>query len=244
MQELRAQEIGIVQSAKTCISRHGKLHLTTIADARRRYSQLLLNTLTPWIKRSAVVLELGCGYGYNLWFLRRHFPEKQFIGGEFASNAIEIAARLFQRNQGVQVWPFNYYDVRYSIVERLEGRPFVLFTSHSIEQLPSAAHVVKMMAALENLVAAVHFEPITELNDGSLLGLLRRRYTEINDYNRDLLICLRQQSGIVVTQSRYDELGANPLNPTSIVSWRRKISPEVWKAKANGPLRNSLAGRR
>ena len=68
----------------------------------------------------------------------------------------------------------------------------VVYTSHSIEQIPTLddSFVHGLIRRAPRLV--VHFEPCyDDQDDKTLIGLMRRRYIELNDYNRNLLGLLR-----------------------------------------------------
>jgi len=214
--ELRQHELGDLRR-RVCVSTGNKLFTTTMAKAWQWHMSLLVDMLRPYLRKAQVVVELGCGYGYNLWWLQQRFPDRSFVGGELSRNAQRVARRLF-RTPGIQVQHFNYCDTSWQLLRDCP-RPYVLFTSHSIEQLPSAAHAVRCLARCKGLLAVCHLEPVVELEGKSLLGLLRRRYAEANDYNRDLLSCLRSHPGIRVVATRHDIGGLNPLNPTSFTAW-------------------------
>jgi hypothetical protein len=54
----------------------------------------------------------------------------------------------------------------------------------------------------------------------SLIGLLRNRYTQMNNYNTNLLECLQKDREIKIVSFAPDVYGINPLNPTSILLWK------------------------
>jgi hypothetical protein len=71
----------------------------------------------------------------------------------------------------------------------------------------------------------VHFEPCYEhFDELSLTGALRRRYVEVNDYNRNLVSLLHRHAAsnvIAILEETRAVMGVNPLLPVSIVAWRR-----------------------
>ena len=72
----------------------------------------------------------------------------------------------------------------------------------------------------EKIIAVVHLEPVYELADiESTLGLMRRAYAILNDYNTDLPTTLKHM-GVTILKTIYDLVGGNPLNPTSLVYWQ------------------------
>ena len=72
--------------------------------------------------------------------------------------------------------------------------------------------------------AVVHVEPCYEHYPAdSLLGMLRRRYVELNDYNRNLVSALRglERAGELRVIAEQPALfGRNPLFPVSVIAWQ------------------------
>lgn len=215
-EQVKLFEFRVPRNSDICVSIGEDLFLTTLADARKRYYSLLVDSMADAIEVSDCVLELGCGYGFNLWVLKQAFPEKNFYGGEYSTNAVRIAERLFSGDPSIVVGGFNYYDQEYDFAS-LTGS-IVVFTSHSIEQLPTALHAIEAISRVQGVRSVFHFEPVAELYSDTMLGYLRKSYAAANDYNRDLLdsVCC---AGGVVGRTTADVFGMNPLNPTSIIQW-------------------------
>lgn len=185
--------------------------------------ELMAPVIANAITDTKIVIELGCGFGYNFYALRELLPQifsdKEWVGGEYSMNAVEVAKRLFKDAKNVSVVPFNYYDKVWDIFENLK-EPAVVFTRHSIEQLPKTREVLLTLSKYKDKVRRViHFEPVLELtDDGTQLGILRRAYAEMNDYNTDLLSAIRNVGGKII-KSKVAFITEIPLNPTSLVEW-------------------------
>lgn len=213
-------EFGQDPSNTVCVSHGNDLALMSLEEARTKFYHLMVKTMTHAIEQSATVIELGCGYGYNLWMLEQRFRNKRFLGGEYSKNAVCLASGLFREDPIITVVQFDFYDPVYQILETVE-QPITIFTSHAIEQLHDLVPFFEALLPHRNRIEAVfHFEPVYELHDATLLGLMRRRYAEVNDYNRDLLSQLRERSEFIrIVRTETDVFGLNPLNPFSIVHW-------------------------
>jgi hypothetical protein len=205
----------------TCVSFGNDLFEIPLRQAREHYYKLLRETLRPFVDRGRTLVELGTGYGFNLWMLKQHLAFDAFWGGDYSANAVCLASYLYRDEPALKVWQFNYYDPRtYEFLDQATA-PVVLFTSHSVEQLPTAAPLLDCLESYrERICAVLHFEPVAELYDNTLLGQLRTRYTQLCHYNSDLLGQLRQRPAIRVGEVQPCVFGLNVLNPTSIVSWK------------------------
>ena len=217
--DLAALEWGPIDQTLAC-SVGDEIVLMTTDQAIQEHRDLLAHTMTPKVTHADNVVELGCGYGIQLWNLGKVFPEKSFLGGEYSANAVRLASMLYRRGPNIRVRSFNFYDQRYDSLFEERAGAYVVFTSHAIEALPSAGHFLDVLAThAESIRSMFHFEPVHEFYDDSLLGLLRKRYTEANDYNRDLLSQLEGRANIRILQRRPNVFGSNPLNPTSVIEW-------------------------
>lgn len=213
-----------VQSEKAvCISQDCDLYVAPILAAQRYNDSTVVKTFEHLLNGGETVVELGCGYGYNLHVLDQAFPTCKFVGGELSENAVKIASKLYEDRDNIAVKRFNYYDDQWPLFARKFKRDVVVFTRLSIEQLPRCGQVIERLrrSAGEPLREVVHLEPVYEMHDtGSLLQLLRKRYIEINDYNRDLLSVLESSDKVSILEREYDVFGFNGLNPMSLIHWK------------------------
>ena len=219
-QAVREFEQGLTSDEEICVAKRDQLLLMTSREASDTFDDWFARALSSDIGQSSSVIDLGCGYGYSLWFLRQRFPGKRYWGGEYSRNAVKLASLLFQNEPDITVRHFDFYDSTFHLPEKLEG-PVLLFTVSATHQLPSAEPFIRALSKHEMDVRAVcQFEQVYELYDDSLMGLMRRRYCEMNDYNRDLLTLLRQESNIEITTIDANVFGSNPLAPLSFIRWQ------------------------
>ena len=219
-EDIKQFELGIDLASKVSISYGDELYNVCLSEAKAEYNRLLLDTVNAEVKKCKTIVELGCGYGYNLCVLKQQFPAKTFLGGEYSENAVELASRLYKYEHNIRVLYFNFYDEKsYTFLQRLTP-PIVVFTAHAIEQLQSASPILDALLRYREILQAVfHLEPVPQLQNETLLGLMRRRYAAINDYNRDLLSELQKRSYIRILDIQTNVIGLNPLNPTSVIQW-------------------------
>jgi hypothetical protein len=107
------------------------------------------------------------------------------------------------------------------VLDRASG-PVTVLTAQAIEQLPTAANVVETLLRYADRIDTVyHLEPAYELQGNSLMGLLRQRYLDLNDYNRDLIGQLKRHADrIEILDIRKDAIGFNPFNALAWIKWR------------------------
>ncbi len=217
-ESVRAFEFG-ADDETACISRGGRLFACPVSHARELYVELLVDTMASSISASGSVVELGCGYGYNLGRLAERLPGPEYRGGDYSANAVQISKILYGERGDVSVERFDFYETPYAILDGLP-EPITVFTLHSLEQVPSSSTVIAALVAAGRRIGSIfHFEPLHAPTDDSLLGLMRRRYDELNDYNRDLAEELRGRPDVRVHRLETDVLGLNPLHSVGIAHW-------------------------
>lgn len=190
------------------ISLEDQIFKTDVTNARQMYYNLIKSTIQKYGSKNTC--ELGCGYGYNLSYLGDNV-----YGGEYSRNAVSLAQKL-----GLDVHEFNYYNESdYSFI-----RPnSTVFTAHSIEQIPDASIIIASLEKQKDKIKyIIHFEPTIIEDRTSLLGLLRNKYLELNDYNRNLMTILNNRTDIEILEMETDIFGLVPLNTANLIVWRFK----------------------
>ncbi len=207
-------------TTKVCISLGDEFFETDRDTVRDRWRAFFLGYLKQIIGPFPTVAELGAGYGLQLYPLTLSFPGKACIGGELSDSAVALARLLFRRNPDVSFHHFNFYEPEcYRFLGEVK-EPVLVYTSHAIEQLPSVRAFIDNLAAYRNRIGAVvHFEPVYQPDLNTVTGLMRARYIELADYNRDLLTELAGRPDIRIRHKEMNVIGENPLNPTSIIHW-------------------------
>ena len=220
-EDIKQFEFGKNRAEQVCVSNKNDIYLASLAETRTHYYDLFIEAMNSTIKNSGTIIELGCGYGYNLWVLKQHFSDRMFWGGEYSSNAVSVASNIFRTETDIRVRKFNFYEMEdYQFIESAQ-EPVVIFTAHAIEQLPSAEPFIEGLLRYRHKIKTVfNFEPIFELYDETVLGMMRQRYAQVNDYNRDLLSQIRQRAeSLRIVHIEPNVWGLNPFNPTSILQW-------------------------
>ena len=205
----------------------GTLQLLSAAEGHQRYLDLVEATLKPLLPMSALV-ELGAGYGSVILSLAKRdaFARMRFMAGEYSTSGIELI-RCLARAQRLEIEVAHCNFASGQIADLIIPPNAVIFTSYATTYVPNlSADFVKALS-IYSPRAVVHIEPCYEhYETHTLLGLMRRRYIEVNDYNTNLVTLLRDQdkkSRIRILDERPAVYGMNPLLAASILVWSPSI---------------------
>ncbi|MFP4053772.1 MAG: hypothetical protein ACLFV7_07910 [Phycisphaerae bacterium] len=222
--EVRNVTIDTPPDRSHVISRGEQLYLTTYGQTTDLYEDFVYDALSECLPQVASVIELGSGYGYNLWHLWKRYPDMQYFGGELTRSAVEIGKCLFEgegaNDLPIRIRPFDFLQTPYTLLEELPA-PVLVFTSYGVESLSESSVFYNALAASPGRIhSVVMLEPAHQLHQNTTLGLMRRRYEQINDYNLEMVGTLQARSDVEILRLEPHVLGINPLHPTSIMHWR------------------------
>lgn len=220
--ELRRQELGLVEKNELIVSRKGELFLGTLEEVEKKRLELFLQSVLPHIRSGDTVLDLGGGYGYNLQKIIEKVEQIVPINAEFSPTARELCDRLSQGT--INTVPFNLFNEDWSTLAQVHGERICIISSHAIEMMPSALPMIERLAPLkERITSVIHFEPVyVQQSPETLLNLLRRQYIDVNQYNTNLHMALTSISDVILDEYVYDLFGLNPLFPESLLRWHYK----------------------
>ncbi|MEA3210626.1 MAG: hypothetical protein QOE70_3683 [Chthoniobacter sp.] len=156
------------------------------------------------------VCVLGAGFGETTTRLVTSRPK---YGGELTAPGVGSCRAL-----GLDVSPFNYCSpADYQLI-----RPSsTILTVHSLEQIPDANHFLEGMRTVrERVEFAVHLEPTRLSARAGLIGFLRNRYMEVNDYSLNLHDVLASAADVEILDFQPDVFGQVPFNSASLIVWR------------------------
>jgi hypothetical protein len=200
-----------------------RMQLLTAMEARRRHITWVAHVLRRYAPSPALI-ELGAGYGAVLFGVARklRLRHTQMFAGEFTKSGARLLRRLSE-TFGLPV-TVGHCDFAAKPVTNIAVPPGgIVFTSYATHYVPElqrsfVAGIIRLRPR-----AVIHFEPCYEhCARNTLTGLLRRRYIEVNDYNRNLVTLLhREQSRgqIQIREERPAVFGVNPLLPASLIVW-------------------------
>jgi hypothetical protein len=188
-------------------------YITLIADTLQKHSPI------------ANLVELGAGSGNIILSLAKHnfFKNAGFYAGEYAENGINLIKMIAEKEKiDIKVGKCDFTKSR--IIDIGFPNNSVVFTSFSIVCIPKlgSAFLDYMLDLKPSLV--IHFEPCYDYyNIDTVLGLMQKRYIELNDYNTDLVSVLnkgQKENKIKILDVRKNVFGANPFLPASVITWK------------------------
>ena len=198
------------------MSEGGRLLAGPAIEAVRRTAALLAERVAGLAAEAPAVIDLGCGYGYQLAHLAPALPRAALLGGEYAPAAVALARRL----GSAAVEELDLMGGRGGPLERVE-RDAVVLLSFVLTSVPRVEVALELLAAHRARIArVVCLDADRSLFGPGLLGLLRRRYVEVNDYRCELLERLAARDDVVVERVEPNLIGPNALLPASLVAFR------------------------
>lgn len=179
----------------------------------------VLENLKKYTNSDDTIVELGSGWGRNLFFLVALNFKNKLEGYEFTKHGVK-AAKEINEHFGCNI-KFGEIDLtkNFDFID-LKGKS--IFTQKVMEQLKYDTDVV-----IENLIKAkpkqvMHVEPIAELYSNSFRDQVSRLYIKSADYQDNLLTTLRafEKNGkLKILEVRRLGFGANPFHEDSFIRW-------------------------
>ena len=200
-------------------------------ETHRRYIDFIAASLAPFLPATALV-ELGAGYGSILLALAKRdlFSGIPLLAGDFSPSGVELIKR-FSAAQDLEIQT-AHCDFNAQPMTTLPIPPgAIIYTVYGLSCIPVvSAGIIRAFASYSPSIV-VNFEPCLEYCDSNtLLGLMRRRYIEINGYNKNLATVLHQEQevgNIQILEERPSEFGKNPFFSCSVVTWKPVLSTRL-----------------
>lgn len=202
---------------------NGRFYLANPKQVVTRHLELYAQVLAPYTAEASCLVELGAGYGSKIFGIAQQngFSRLPLIAGEYTEAGRELISRLSSNlRKSIDVGHCDFRKLELNDIEIPENA--IIFTSYAVHYVPELSH--KFIGFLSRLKpkVVVHFEPCYEYyNNETLHKIMCRRYTELNDYNRNLvcIIDAAQKQNIITARVRENVIGANPFMPISVIEW-------------------------
>ena len=174
------------------------------------------------------IIELGCGYGRNLFeiFYGGGPREAKYIGGEFTKSGVEIAQKLAKKAPKMKTEFFHFNHLEPKLPFKKPFKRAFVFTCHSIEQVMQISEnwfdeVVKA----GEFVRGAHIEPFGfQLKNSGPLSDMHKDSMIQNSWNINFAEVLRQalERKIIKDEQIFLEMGVTPdVNVGSLAFWSK-----------------------
>lgn len=194
----------------------------------RDYYQYRLHAFAELLGRyfdpAEVLVELGCGYGYNLFSLAATWPRARFLGFDISPNAIEATRNIAQHFGIADRLHAEILDVTegsHPNFQALRGRN--VFTYFCIEQIPYDVDKVVANILAQRPLRVVHAEPgtalLNHLNPRNWPDFLYLRSVDYQNDLHDVLRAFEKQRKLRIIDSRRMPFAPSLQNTGALIAW-------------------------
>jgi SAM-dependent methyltransferase len=216
----------------------GELVEMSPRESHDAYVDWVARLLAPFLPATAL-FEVGCGYGSVILGLgrRAEFAGLPLYAADYTKAGPALAG-LIAQNEGLAVTTGTCDLTRNPVTALGIPEGALVYTSYAAHYAESFdTGLVEGFAALRP-ATVVHIEPLYQHCDPeSVLGLLRRRYIEVNGYNRNMVTLLHEQERrgrIRLVHETRPLFGPNPLLAASVIAWKPERDSSVAAMKRSG----------
>ena len=174
------------------------------------------------------IIELGCGYGRNLFeiFYGGGPRDAKYIGGEFTKSGVEIAQKLAKKAPKMKTEFFHFNHLEPKLPFKKPFKRAFVFTCHSIEQVMQInENWFDEVVKAGEFVRGVHLEPFGfQLKNSGPLSDMHKDFMIQNSWNINFAEVLRQalERKIIKDEQIFLEMGVTPdVNVGSLAFWSK-----------------------
>ena len=174
------------------------------------------------------IIELGCGYGRNLFeiFYGGGPREVKYIGGEFTKSGVEIAQKLAKKAPKMKTEFFHFNHLEPKLPFKKPFKRAFVFTCHSIEQVMQInENWFDEVVKAGEFVRGAHLEPFGfQLKNSGPLSDMHKDFMIQNSWNINFAEVLRQalERKIIKDEQIFLEMGVTPdVNVGSLAFWSK-----------------------
>ena len=174
------------------------------------------------------IIELGCGYGRNLFeiFYGGGPRDAKYIGGEFTKSGVEIAQKLAKKASKMKTEFFHFNHLEPKLPFKKPFKRAFVFTCHSIEQVMQInENWFDEVVKAGEFVRGAHLEPFGfQLKNSGPLSDMHKDSMIQNSWNINFAEVLRQalERKIIKDEQIFLEMGVTPdVNVGSLAFWSK-----------------------
>lgn len=176
-----------------------------------------VETFAKFVDQNDEIVELGCGYGRNLFALRRNNFKNKMIGYDISKNAINVGKKLDEKfHTNIE---FDILDITKDFSkDKIKNK--TIFTYTALEQTK-----YQLEKILKNLIDAnpkqvIHFETIPQLLTKDFFGFSVRLNRYRKDYQTKILDILKNyEEKISITNLEKVKTCPSVFNPVMMIRY-------------------------
>ncbi len=180
------------------------------------------------------VIELGCGYGQNLFKLHNTFlpRETRYFGGELSDAGVALAQRLAALDPGIDATFFKFDHLAADLSPIGAVTHPLVFTCHSLEQIASVPQsFFETIASLAPRVTCIHLEPFGfQSRPSGGLARQHRQLFEQQGWNLNLHAAAEaaEKAGVIKRTANIPDIfmSTDVLNMTSLMVWTNQTGKQ------------------
>ena len=201
-----------------------RLVLLNYRKSHKIYLDLLKKIFKKYLPASALI-ELGAGYGSVIIPLagRKPFCHIPIYAGEYTVSGTKLI-RIISQNEKKQVIAGHCDFNLPGFLDFEIPMGGIIFTSYSLHYLPKLTNKLIESFLSLNPKVIINIEPCYDHFAGNtLIDLMRRKYIEVNDYNRNFVTLLKEcekKGKIEILEELPVLFGTNPFLPASVMVWK------------------------
>ncbi len=178
----------------------------------------LLKILKEFTDSEETIIELGSGWGRNLFYLTALNFKNKLEGYEFTKNGSKFAKEINEFfNCNIK---FGHVDLTNDLEIDVSGK--TVFTQKVLEQLKYDTEKV-----INNLIKSkpkqvIHIEPTYELYSNNIRDIASKLYIKTADYQDNLLTTLKlfeEEGKLKILDIRRLKFAAKPIHEDSLIRW-------------------------
>ncbi len=193
------------------------------AGAQGIILEYLRDACTP---ETDLIVELGSGWGWHILscWAQGGPTAARYVAAEYTEAGRRASSALAALEPALDftAHPFDYHEPSFDGVE--PGRHAVVFTVHSLEQIPYVRPTLfEAIVGMAERVTCLHFEPVGWQTEGYSGTGTSGAFSQSHDYNRNLVQTVQEQAAegiLTVDLIQPDVIGINPSNSTTVMRWR------------------------
>jgi len=180
--------------------------------------KILCNNIKKLINNEEII-ELGCGYGYNLFSMRNDGIKNSMSGYDLSKNAIEAGKKInIKFNCNIR---FEIKDLTEKFVD-LDWKDKTIITHYAMEQLKYNTEFI-----IKNLIQSkpkqvIHFEAAYEIYGKSIRDKTSKEYIKSQDYQDNLVYTIKKfekQKMLKIKEITRLGYAGNPLHEATLIVW-------------------------